>query len=95
MTINTLEKPEVQEVLPDLVIHNPAGEVETVLYHEMPAMLLNELQKQYRRIEEQQKTIDALQKEHKRVEETLNATIESLAQRLQLLERHLANSGSL
>jgi len=52
VTINTLEKPEVQEDLPDLVIHNPAGEVETVLYHEMPPMVLNELQKQYRRIEE-------------------------------------------
>ena len=92
MTINTLEKPEVQEVLPELVLHNPAGEVETVLYHEMPAMLLNELQKQYRRIEEQQKTIDALQKEHRRNQETLNATVESLRRRLHVLERQLANS---
>ena len=44
---------EVEEILPELVVHNAAGEVETVLYHQMPAMLLNELQKQQRTIEQQ------------------------------------------
>ncbi len=52
---------EVEEVFPELVVHNSAGEVETVLYHEMPAMLLNELQKQQRRIEQQEGEIAALQ----------------------------------
>ena len=42
---------EVDKVLPDLVVRTPEGEVETVLYHEMPAMLVNELQKQQKRIE--------------------------------------------
>jgi Chaperone of endosialidase len=49
---------EVDEVLPELVVHRPTGEAETVLYHEMPAMLLNELQKQQRTIERQQQTIE-------------------------------------
>ena len=44
---------EVEEVMPELVVRNAAGEVETVLYHQMPAMLLNELQKQQRTIEQQ------------------------------------------
>ena len=36
------------------------GQPQTVLYHEMPAMLVNELQKQERRIEEQDAEIAAL-----------------------------------
>ena len=43
---------EVEKVMPELVVCSSAGEVETVLYHEMPAMLLNELQKQQREIQE-------------------------------------------
>jgi hypothetical protein len=42
---------EVDRVMPELVVRTPDGQAETVLYHEMPAMLLNELQKQQRRIE--------------------------------------------
>ena len=43
---------EVDEVLPELVLHRPTGEAETVLYNEIPAMLLNELQKQRQTIED-------------------------------------------
>jgi hypothetical protein len=42
---------EVEEVLPELVVRDASGQPETVLYHEMPAMLLNELQKQQDEIE--------------------------------------------
>jgi Chaperone of endosialidase len=42
---------EVDEVLPELVVHDASGNAETVLYHEMPAMLLNELQKQQAEID--------------------------------------------
>ena len=48
---------EVAEVYPGLVVHNNKGEVETVQYHKLIPMLLNELQKQERKIEEQQKQI--------------------------------------
>ena len=52
---------EVEDVLPELVVRNAAGEVESVQYHEMPAMLLNELQKQQRVIEDLQKRLAALE----------------------------------
>ena len=42
---------EVAEVYPDLVAHLQNGEIETVQYHKVNAMLLNEVQKQHRLIE--------------------------------------------
>ena len=42
---------EVAEVYPDLVGYSPTGEVETVQYHKLVPMLLNELQKQHRRLD--------------------------------------------
>ena len=42
---------EVLKEMPELVYYNDKGEVETVLYHELPALLLNELQKAVKRIE--------------------------------------------
>jgi hypothetical protein len=42
---------EVYEVMPDLVVHNIDGEIESVKYHDLPALLLNELQKAVKRIE--------------------------------------------
>jgi hypothetical protein len=42
---------EVAEILPELVIHGQGGRIETVAYHELAPMLLNELQKQRRQIE--------------------------------------------
>ena len=54
---------EVEEVLPELVVRNAAGEVEAVSYHEMPAMLLNELQKQQRTIETQASAIERQEQE--------------------------------
>lgn len=37
---------EVAEVMPELVVHGKEGQIETVAYHELAPMLLNELQKQ-------------------------------------------------
>jgi endosialidase-like protein len=54
---------EVEKVLPELVVSDSAGEAETVLYHEMPAMLLNELQKQEARIAQQTAEIEQLKAE--------------------------------
>ncbi len=72
---------EVAEVYPELVARNKDGEVETIMYQFLAPMLLNEAQKQHRTIEEQQKTIDAL-----------STTVDVLGQRLQTLERQLANN---
>jgi hypothetical protein len=51
---------EVEKVLPELVFHSASGRPESVLYQEMPAMLLNELQKQQREIQELKSEIAAL-----------------------------------
>ncbi len=51
---------EVEKVMPELVVCSSSGEVDTVLYHEMPAMLLNELQKQQREIQELKSELSAL-----------------------------------
>jgi hypothetical protein len=50
---------EVADVLPDLVVHDKAGQPEAVRYHLLPALLLNELQKQHRQLGAQAETIAA------------------------------------
>lgn len=42
---------EVAKIYPDLVVRNQGGEIDSVQYHELAPMLLNELQKQHLEIE--------------------------------------------
>jgi hypothetical protein len=72
---------EVAEIFPELVARDSDGEPETVMYHFLTPMLLNQAQKEHERVEQQQKMI-----------ETLNMTVAALAQRLEALEAELANS---
>jgi len=51
---------EVESIYPDLVAHLSGGEVETVQYHKINAMLLNEVQKQHRELETQKSELEAL-----------------------------------
>jgi len=51
---------EVAKVNPDLVTHDAKGELSTVRYEAVNAMLLNEFLKACRQIDAQQKQIDAL-----------------------------------
>ncbi len=51
---------EVEKVNPDLVTRNDKGEVETVRYEAVNAMLLNEFLKEHRTVQEQQATIGQL-----------------------------------
>jgi septal ring factor EnvC (AmiA/AmiB activator) len=48
---------EVAEVNPDLVVRDEKGEIYTVRYDQVNAMLLNEFLKEHGRLEEQQATI--------------------------------------
>jgi len=43
---------EVAEVFPELVVRDKAGQPETVAYHVLPTLLLNELQMQHRQLAE-------------------------------------------
>ncbi|MFN7977340.1 MAG: tail fiber domain-containing protein [Vicinamibacterales bacterium] len=51
---------EVAEVYPDLVVTSADGQIETVQYQKVNAMLLNEVQKQQRALDAQRREIDAL-----------------------------------
>ncbi|MBI2998898.1 MAG: tail fiber domain-containing protein [Deltaproteobacteria bacterium] len=55
---------QVAEVYPDLVAYSSTGEVETVQYHKLNVMLLNEVQKQQRRIDDQRDGMAALKAEN-------------------------------
>src|SRR5204863_4387815 len=48
---------EVAEVSPDLVVRDDKGEIYTVRYDAVNAMLLNEFLKEHRRVQEQEATI--------------------------------------
>jgi hypothetical protein len=51
---------EVAEVYPDLVAYSADGQIETVKYQVLDSLLLNEMQRQQRTIEQQQLEIEAL-----------------------------------
>jgi hypothetical protein len=73
---------EVAKVAPELVVFNQDGTPETVRYHFVNAMLLNEVQKQRQRIEEQQKANE----EQSNTIAQQQAQIQDLAARMAKLE---------
>jgi hypothetical protein len=54
---------EVAKVYPELVVNGADGKPETVAYHLLPAMLLNEVQKQSRELAQKDLENAALQRE--------------------------------
>jgi hypothetical protein len=84
---------EVAEVFPELVVNNQEGRPETVAYHLLPAMLLNELQKEHAQltaqetvIRDQARQIGQLQAQAAEVE-VLKARLEDLERLTTLLAR--------
>ena len=77
---------EVAKVAPELVVFNEDGTPETVRYHFVNAMLLNEVQKQRQRIEEQQ---IANEQQNNTIAQQ-QAQIQDLATRMAKLETMLA-----
>ena len=53
---------EVAEVMPELVVHGQDGQIETVAYHELAPMLLNEIQKQRREIQALKSELETIRK---------------------------------
>ncbi|HEU5247985.1 MAG TPA: tail fiber domain-containing protein [Candidatus Udaeobacter sp.] len=66
---------EVAKVNPDLVVRDKNGEIYTVRYDAVNAMLLNEFLKEHRKVQEQEATITQLKKDFR-------ATVAQLATRL-------------
>jgi hypothetical protein len=71
---------EVAAVNPDLVTCNAKGEISTVRYEAVNAMLLNEFLKEHRTVQAQQKEIDALISELKEQ----RALIQNVNEKLEL-----------
>jgi hypothetical protein len=72
---------EVADVYPELVVRGADGQVETVQYSKLPAMLLNELQKEHQQIQEQRRNT-----------EQQEDTIRKLEARLAALEAQLPSA---
>jgi len=51
---------EVKQVIPSLVVNDETGQPLSIKYHDLPVMLLNELQKAVKQIAELQQKVDAL-----------------------------------
>jgi len=66
---------EVAEVNPDLVVRDENGEIYTVRYDAVNAMLLNEFLKAHRKMQEQEKTIGQHRKDFQATINKLEATI--------------------
>jgi len=64
---------EVAKVYPDLVVYDDKGQPQTVRYHFINAMLLNEVQKQARQIHEQEDRIATLTARLERLEAAIDA----------------------
>jgi len=84
---------EVEKVYPELVIDDADGNAETVAYQVLPAMLLNEAQKQSRQIARKDAQITALQRQMASQQKQIDALkkkdaqIDALAERMNALER--------
>jgi uncharacterized coiled-coil protein SlyX len=77
---------EVAEVNPDLVVRDENGEIYTVRYDAVNAMLLNEFLKEHKRVEDQQATIAELKStvaQQQKGMETLTAQLKEQAAQIQ------------
>jgi hypothetical protein len=82
---------EVAEVYPELVAYDPTtGDPQTVLYHELPAILLNEIQAQHRQLGTQAEQLESQAKRIAAQAEDLDV----LRARMAILERMLAERDS-
>jgi hypothetical protein len=81
------------KVYPELVVNDSDGKPETVAYHLLPAMLLNEMQKQGHQLAQKDAQIAALQRQLNASKQEVEAVkqkvaqIDALAGRLDALEQ--------
>ena len=80
---------EVADVLPDLVIYNNDGKPETVKYHLLPVLMLNEIQRQQRDADEQRKEVERLRAENDELRRELRTQRAEMESRLAKIEHVL------
>lgn len=85
---------EVEELYPELVIHDEEGEALTIKYHLLPALLIKEIQGNHTTIAQHEKTIALLKKivedydqQHVAIIVQLKETIRDLVARIIALEQ--------
>jgi cytochrome c biogenesis protein ResB len=83
---------EVAEVNPNLVVRDQNGEIYTVRYDSVNAMLLNEFLKEHRKVEQQESTITQLKNDLQATAARQQKQIEALAAGLQKVTAQLAAS---
>ncbi len=81
---------EVAEVNPDLVVRDKNGEIYSVRYDAVNAMLLNEFLKEHRKFEEQQATISQLKKDFRATVAQLTTRLDEQAAQIQKVSVQLA-----
>ena len=84
---------EVAKVYPDLVVNDRDGKPQTVAYQELPAILLNEVQRQARQLAEKDAQITSLEHRLAAVEEK-NLEIDALTARLDSIEHQVRAQSS-
>jgi hypothetical protein len=77
---------EVEKVYPELVIDGSDGRAQTVAYQELPAMLLNEVQKERRQLAQKDAEIAAMRRQLAALQKK-DSEIDAMAERLDALER--------
>ena len=80
---------EVAEVNPDLVVRDEKGEIYTVRYDAVNAMLLNEFLKEHRKVEEQQATITELKSTRAQQQKDFQATVAHQQKQIEALSAGL------
>jgi len=75
---------EVEQVDPELVIRNDQGEVETVRYEAVNAMLLNEFLKEHRKVEELKKDFECKLAEQQKQITALISGLQKMSAQLEL-----------
>ena len=83
---------EVAEANPDLVMRDEKGEVYTVRYEAVNAMLLNEFLKEHRKVQEQEATIAQLKKKFQSQLAQQQKQIKALASGLEKVSARLETS---
>jgi len=81
---------QVAEVNRDLVVRDKNGDIYTVRYDQVNAMLLNEFLKEHKKVEEQQATITQLKKEFGATIAQLMARLDEQAAQIQKVSAQLA-----
>jgi hypothetical protein len=83
---------EVAEVNPDLVVRDKYGELLTVRYEAVNAMLLNEFLKEHRKVQQQEATITQLRKDLGTTIAQLTARLDEQAAQIQKVSAQLEAS---